>query len=126
MPNHNLKEIDKFALSRLKNENEKLFRNCPKMVRKKTVTLKELQYLQNAIDIFNEVRSLHKNKPSNVSPDNKACRQLVEMCRDGIDFNEIESACYNMFGSDYHKENNWTHLTPEFISRSDKFQKYLD
>lgn len=115
---------DKVRLLTLTKDNEKLMRHLPKTVRNKPVTFREAGGVLAIMTIYNEVRSLYKNKESSVSPNLKGCIQAVELIRDEVDLHNIDETFHNMFGADYHKENNWIHLTPEFVTRTDKFQKY--
>lgn len=115
---------DKVRLLTLTKDNEKLMRHLPKTVRNKPVTFREAGGVLAIMTIYNEVRSLYKNKESSVSPNLKGCIQAVELIRDDVDLHNIDETFHNMFGADYHKENNWIHLTPEFVTRTDKFQKY--
>ncbi len=39
---------------------------------------------------------------------------------------EVERAALNAKKSDFHKDNGWTHLTPEFFTRSDKVDMWLN
>lgn len=115
---------DKVRLLTLTKDNEKLMRHLPKTVRNKPVTFREAGGVLAIMTIYNEVRSLYKNKDSSVSPNLKGCIQAVELIRDEVDLHNIDETFHNMFSADYHKENNWIHLTPEFVTRTDKFQKY--
>jgi uncharacterized phage protein (TIGR02220 family) len=55
----------------------------------------------------------------------KAKRQFNARLKEGYTKEDVGRAIVNCFNDPYHKEN--THfLTPEFISRSDKFEKYLN
>lgn len=57
--------------------------------------------------------------------DNKAIRQITKLMADGYTKNELMMAVKNCAEDKYHKENR-QYLTPEFISREDKFIKYLN
>jgi len=54
----------------------------------------------------------------------KAKRQLTLRLKEGFTFEEIISAAKNCAADPYHRENA-KYLTPEFITRDDKLQKYL-
>ncbi len=56
--------------------------------------------------------------------DQKARRQFRARRNEGYTEAEFEKAIINCFNSQYHKENP-NHLTPEFITRSSKLEKYL-
>ena len=54
----------------------------------------------------------------------KARKQFLDILNEGYTKIQIKEAIVNCFNSDYHKENT-QYLTPEFISRMDKFEKYV-
>ena len=54
----------------------------------------------------------------------KARKQFLYILNEGYTKVQIKEAIINCFNSDYHKENK-QYLTPEFISRIDKFEKYV-
>jgi uncharacterized phage protein (TIGR02220 family) len=55
----------------------------------------------------------------------KAKSQFNARIKDGYSKQDISRAISNCFNDPYHKENP-KYLTPEFISRPDKFEKYVD
>ena len=57
--------------------------------------------------------------------DEKTKRQLRARIKEGFAPAEIYTAIERCFADDYHKQNP-KYLTPEFITRSDKLQKYLN
>lgn len=56
--------------------------------------------------------------------DEKSKRQLRARIKDGFTVDEIITATKNCAADEYHR-NNRKYLTPEFITRSDKLQKFL-
>jgi uncharacterized phage protein (TIGR02220 family) len=54
----------------------------------------------------------------------KARKQFLDILNEGYTKIEIKEAIVNCFSSDYHKDNP-QYLTPEFISRMEKFEKYV-
>ena len=54
----------------------------------------------------------------------KARKQFLYILNEGYTKVQIKEAIVNCFNSDFHKENK-QYLTPEFISRIDKFEKYV-
>lgn len=54
----------------------------------------------------------------------KARKQFLDILNEGYTKVEIKEAIINCFSSDYHKDNP-QYLTPEFISRMEKFEKYV-
>lgn len=57
--------------------------------------------------------------------DEKTKRQFSARLRDGFSTDDIETAIKNCMNDKYHKENP-KYLTPEFITRADKLQMYLN
>jgi uncharacterized phage protein (TIGR02220 family) len=57
--------------------------------------------------------------------DSKSKHQFDLLLSDGYTLMEIEKAIGNCFADDYHQKNP-QYLTPEFILREDKFEKYLN
>jgi hypothetical protein len=55
----------------------------------------------------------------------KAKKGFTEIIKKGYTKKDIINAILNCFNSEYHQQNRH-HLTPEFISRIDKFEKYFD
>ena len=109
----------------IKETHKSTLRYFPSTVLNKRTQEEEAKFVIDFIESFNEIRGLYIGKKSNMNiPDAKACRQLVELFRNGITLDELFDVIHNAFQSDYHKENGYRHITPEFISRIDKFQKY--
>lgn len=71
------------------------------------------------INLFNEI------KRSNFKGDEKAERQFKQRIKGGATLDDFEQAITNCMSDPFHKENP-NHLTPEFITRSDKLEKYLN
>lgn len=70
---------------------------------------------------FNDVRKSkfsHKNE--------KLANQLNARLKEGFIIDQIISATKNAMREKYHIENRYRHLTPEFMLRQDKLEKYLD
>jgi len=57
--------------------------------------------------------------------DEKTRRQLNGRIKEGYTLGDFQAAIKNCVNDDYHKKNP-KYLTPEFITRSDKLQKYLN
>lgn len=71
------------------------------------------------IDFFN----LHSNKKFRVL-DDKTEKQLNARFKEGFTYDDFKTAIVNCKKDEYHMQNP-QYLTPEFITRSDKLQKYL-
>jgi len=56
----------------------------------------------------------------------KSKKQLKARINDGYTGEQIKTAITNAYNSSWHKENNHKNLTPEFITRSDKLEMYLN
>lgn len=52
--------------------------------------------------------------------------QFKQLLKDNYTVAEILRALENAMGDQYHIDNEYNHLTPEFITREDKFAKYLN
>ena len=98
--------------------------NMGKSVDGKPISLEEAEYIVQATSDYNGYRAFKRNKPSNRNPSLKACSQLVRMKRRGITLEQLGEVTANMFNNDYHIEEKFRHITLEFISRQDKFEKY--
>ncbi len=55
----------------------------------------------------------------------KARKQFTSLLKEGYSKDDIKNAIKNCFNDPYHKKNP-KYLTPEFISRPDKFEKYFE
>jgi len=56
--------------------------------------------------------------------DSKAQRQLANLLKQGNTIDDVICALKNAMATDYHIEKQFMYLTPEFITRSDKYQLY--
>lgn len=75
---------------------------------------------QSLLLVFNKITG-KKMKVMN----EKAKKQFRARLRDGYSKQDIMKAIKNCFDDDFHKANP-KYLTPEFISRPDKFEKYVN
>jgi uncharacterized phage protein (TIGR02220 family) len=57
--------------------------------------------------------------------DTKTLRQLKTLIASGYAMSDIEKAIKNALEDKFHKDEKYKYLTPEFITRLDKFQKFL-
>lgn len=73
------------------------------------------------IDFFNELTG-RKFRYS----DKKAERQLKARLKDGYTREDFEVAIKAMLQDPYHKETTFRYMTPEFITRSDKLERYRE
>jgi uncharacterized phage protein (TIGR02220 family) len=71
------------------------------------------------VDLFNRI------KRSKFKGDKKARGQFKQRIKEGFSMDDFEQAIRNCMSDPYHKENP-NYLTPEFITRSDKLEKYLN
>lgn len=58
--------------------------------------------------------------------DEKFKKQLRSRIKDGFSIDDIIQAAINCSNDPFHKENGLKYLTPEFITRADKLQKYFN
>ena len=72
------------------------------------------------INKFNEI-----TKRKFTSKDQKARRQFEARLKEGYTIENLENAIKGCLADDFHRENNYKYLTPEFITRSDKLEKYM-
>lgn len=69
----------------------------------------------------------NKHKQRNFSSkDSKGQRQLENLLSAGYNWEDIERVINTAYSEDYHIENDYKYLTPEFLSRSDKFERLLN
>lgn len=78
---------------------------------------------QAFLDRFNEVTKREGNRRFRVL-DEKTKKQIRARLKEGYTIDDILTAAKHCFYNKYHQENPH-HLTPEFITRPDKLQKYL-
>jgi uncharacterized phage protein (TIGR02220 family) len=71
------------------------------------------------IDLFNSI-TLKKFRG-----DKKSKRQFNARITEKYSLKDFKKAIYNCYDDEFHKKNP-NYLTPEFITREDKFQKYLN
>jgi len=77
------------------------------------------------IDLFNKkMRTAYSYKYTNAT--NGARSKLNARLREGSTLDDIERAITNLRTIDFHKNSNFQHVTPEFVVRLDKLQKFLN
>lgn len=74
----------------------------------------------NFIKDFNEIRKSNYKLISSVKTN------LKNILKSGYTYKEILEALKNAMQDSFHIEKEFNDLTPEFITRSDKFEKYLN
>ena len=79
------------------------------------------RYYKGFLENFNTITK----KKLRVLPD-KARKQLNARLNEGFTIEEIEVAIKNAMNDKYHIENNFKYITPEFITRPDKLQMWLN
>lgn len=72
------------------------------------------------VSIFKKITSKSVRKVND-----KAKRHIRARLKEGYTIEDFELAIKNCYEDDYHKENNHKYLTLEFISRPDKFERYV-
>lgn len=137
-----LKPLEYGKFRKLYNEhsNTDIFNEIKEIDLKDEATLKamliaKLKHLEDVIedvsinkidwDIFLKTFNEITNKRLRVVEE-KAKRQLNFILESGYTKEEIVKAIDNCYKDPYHIETGHMYLTPEFISRIDKFQKYVD
>ena len=58
--------------------------------------------------------------------DDKAKQQFKDRLANGYTWDDFRTAITNLYNDEHHKENNFKYATPEFITRSDKLEMYLN
>lgn len=81
----------------------------------------DIERYEKFIDWFND-----KRKSRFIGQDEKAQRQFMICIKKGYDFDVFEDALTAMIKDPYHIETNFTHITPEFITRPDKLEKFAN
>ena len=78
------------------------------------------------IQEINKERKKHLPRSSGFKGlDDKAIRQFKALIKKGVTQSDLEQAITNLFNDPYHMGEGWKHCTPEFLTRSDKFEKFL-
>ncbi len=80
---------------------------------------KEVIDFQKLIAYYNKIL----NKSCRVIPD-KAKKQFNQRIKEGYKKEDIQKVIDNASNDSFHKDNNYKHLTLEFLSRPDKFERY--
>lgn len=72
------------------------------------------------------VEKLNQLKGRNFSDkDQKGARQFKYLMKIGYSLEDCETVIFNAYADRYHIENGFKYLTPEFLTRMDKFERYL-
>ena len=97
---------------------------------KQTTTTKEGKNVKNEkkiglgeVEIF--VSTINKTFNKNYKPTEKLAPKVKKILTE-YDISEISRAVNNAKKDNFHAENGWKHLTPEFFTRSDKVEKWLN
>lgn len=85
----------------------------------------EFTNIENIPGWFLKTFNMLTGKAHRVLPP-KAETQLRALFKAGYLKSDIEKTIKTAFHSDFHKGTKWSHLTPEFITRIDKFEKYFN
>lgn len=113
--------------------NFKALLKCPKSIGGKKVNIEEMGEIIKYWKQYNETHGLYLSQGkksasnTNVQFTAKACQGLVYHLRHQSDWFNIEDwdvMLDDMHDTQYHIENNFKHLTPEFVFREDKVQQY--
>ncbi len=87
--------------------------------RREEKSIEEKSKVENFVTTINTIFKKQYRVTEKVTP--KIKRILKEYT-----IHEIEKAAGNAKKSEFHKENGWAHLTPEFFTRSDKVDMWLN
>jgi hypothetical protein len=80
----------------------------------------------NLIDFINSIRKVYMpNSRGFGYSDRKARRNYEYLVKCKYKKQDFEITVVNMFEDKFHKESGYKHIDPEFITRSDKFEKFL-
>lgn len=79
-----------------------------------------MQY-EEFVDLINQIGKRHF-----IYLDRKARRQLEYLNKSGLQYKDYEKAIRNAYTDNYHRDTNFKYLTPEFLSRADKFDKFFN
>lgn len=90
------------------------------LINQNTGVSKKNTDFQSFIDRFNQI------KGSQFRGDDKARRQFHARIKSGITIDEMIQALQNAMKDSYHIESKYKHLTPEFFTRSDKLDRFLN
>lgn len=94
--------------------------NSIEVEKKKLLKGKEQSSYARYVDFFNELTG-RKFK----SFDKKAQRQYLYLTKCGYTQEDFKIVILNAYADKYHKETAYKYLTPEFLTRTDKFEKFL-
>lgn len=80
----------------------------------------------NFISLYNYERKRLKPTSRGLLLDLKAKRQLHAALKDGFSIEDLITVFKNAAKTDYHKDTGFRYLTPEFITRMDKINLYIE
>ena len=81
---------------------------------------------QEFLNLFNAIRKKFMPKSRGFTKlGNKAKLQLKSLISDGYIHQDFEEAISNMFMDSHHRKSNWKWATPELVTRSEKFTRFL-
>ena len=89
---------------------------------KKESSKKENSNQEDSFAIFIEILNIQTNK--NYKGCSKSKKQFLARVKEGRTINDFKLAAENSVKDPYHKENNFRYLTPEFLTRADKLDKF--
>lgn len=78
------------------------------------------------IQLFNEVAFKTSGVKRSFRSDTKSKRQFKALLKEGYTSEDFKKAIKNLYINFFHRDKGFIHATPELITRSDKFSKYLN
>ncbi|MBF0651086.1 conserved phage C-terminal domain-containing protein [Dysgonomonas sp. GY75] len=107
--------------------NNKNKRNNPKTTPNKDKDVDKDKENNIYKDIYVDfINSFNDVKHSGYKPTVKVERQFNARIREGFTVEDMLKALRNAMATDYHKNTGFTYLTPEFFTRSDKIELYIN
>jgi uncharacterized phage protein (TIGR02220 family) len=82
------------------------------------------QSSDSGFDIF--LKEFNKVMGRSFRGDSKAKRQYRQRLREGYTLNDFQIALEGLKGDEYHRDTKYKYATPEFITRADKLERYLN
>jgi hypothetical protein len=81
---------------------------------------------KNKVEFKNYIEKFNLTKKSNYRGDQKSERQFNSRIKEGFTIEQMIKSLENAMKANYHIETNFNYLTPEFFTRSDKINLYLN
>lgn len=78
------------------------------------------------VDKFNEIRKEFLPQSRGIQPTKNSSRSRLREILKVYSMEDLERMIRNVFEDDFHSENNWKWITPDYVLRETTLQRFID